>query len=45
MCGHVVGHELCSVVVTGILPVLALADRLVMCTCMAECTMVDRIDS
>ena len=32
MCGQVVGHELDSVVVTGILPVFALAERLVMWT-------------
>ena len=33
MCGHVVGHDCDSVVVTGIAPVLALAERLVMWTC------------
>ena len=32
ICGQVVGHELDSVVVTGILPVFALLDFLVMWT-------------
>jgi hypothetical protein len=36
MCGQVVGHELDSVVVTGILPVFALAERFVMWTNMTE---------
>jgi hypothetical protein len=32
MCGQVDGHELDSVVVTGILPVFAFAERFVMWT-------------
>ena len=45
MCGHVVGHDVLSVVVTGIAPVFALADFLVMCTCIKNGANVDRIDS
>lgn len=37
MCGQVVGHDEDSVVVTGILPVFALAERFVMWTNMTEC--------
>ena len=36
MCGQVEGHELDSVVVTGILPVLAFEDFFVMWTNMTE---------
>ena len=45
MCGHVVGHDVLSVVVTGIAPVFALADFLVMCTCIKNGTKVDRMNS
>ena len=36
ICGQVVGHDEASVVVTGILPVFAFAERLVMWTNMTE---------
>ena len=45
MCGHVVGHDVLSVVVTGIAPVFAFADFLVMCTCIKNGTKVDRMTS